>query len=64
MLLKNMKNKLQKFMGYLKNRIRTNNLDLARIIFSAFYRSLLIYYITPLYAAGAVNQKDIDKLET
>ena len=51
-------------MSYLKNRIKTNSTELAIIIFSEFYRSLLIYYITPLYEAGAINQYDIDTLET
>jgi hypothetical protein len=51
-------------MGYLKLRIRSDNMDLARIIFSAFYRSLLIYYLTPLYASGAMTEEDIQKLET
>lgn len=44
-----MEQKLQKFLSYLKNRIKTKSTELARIIFSAFYISLLIYYITPLY---------------
>lgn len=39
---------IKKYMGYLKLRIRSDNVDLARIILSAFYRSLLIFYLTPL----------------
>jgi hypothetical protein len=51
-------------MSYLKLRIRSNNLDLTRIILSAFDRSILIYYLTPIYAAAAINEEDINKLET
>ena len=49
---------------YVKLKIRSNNLDLVRLIFSAFYRSMLIYYLTPVYAAAAINEEDINKLET
>lgn len=54
---------VKKYMSYLKLRIRSNNQDLARVIFSSFYRSLLIYYLTPIYAAGAMNKDHILKLE-
>lgn len=50
-------------MTYLKGRIQTNNLQLTQIIFSAFYRSLLIFFMTPLYAAGAVTEAEINTLE-
>lgn len=33
------------------------------MIFSAFFRSLLIYYMTPSYAAGAVTESEIASLE-
>ena len=51
-------------MGYLKLRIRLDNYDLVRVIFSAFYRSLLIYYLAPIYAVGAMTEEEIDKLKT
>jgi hypothetical protein len=48
---------------YLKGRIQTNNLQLTQIIFSAFYRYLLIYFMNLLYTAGAVTEAEINKLE-
>ena len=59
-----MKAQVKKYIGYVKLKIRSNNLDLVRLIFSAFYRSMLIYYLTPVYAAAAINEEDINKLET
>jgi hypothetical protein len=32
--------------------------------FFAFYRSMLIYCLTPVYAAAAINEEEINKLET
>ena len=46
-LLASVKAQVKKYMGYLKLRIRSNNYDLVRVIFSAFYRSMLIYYLHP-----------------
>ena len=34
------------------------------LIFSAFYRSLLVYFMTPLYAARAITESEIASLET
>jgi hypothetical protein len=50
-------------MGYLQGRIQTKNLELMHLLFSAFYRSMLIFFMTPLYAAGAITEKEIDALE-
>ena len=50
-LLTSVKAQVKKYMNYLKLRIRSDNLDQVRLIFSAFYRSLLIYYLTPIFAA-------------
>ena len=63
-LLESVKAQVKKYIGYVKLKIRSNNLDLVRLIFSAFYRSMLIYYLTPVYAAAAINEEDINKLET
>ena len=63
-LLTSVKAQVKKYMTYLKLRIRSDNLDLARLIFSSFYRSLRFYYLTPIYAAWAMTEEDIDKLET
>ena len=32
--------------------------------FSALYKSLLIYFMTPLFAAGAITEDEIHKFET
>lgn len=33
------------------------------MIFGAYYRSLLIYYLTPIKAAGTIAKLEIDNLE-
>ena len=33
------------------------------LLFSAFYRSMLIFFLTLLYAVGAITEKKIDSLE-
>jgi len=63
-LLNSVESQIKKYMLYLKARIKSDNMDLVRILFSAFYRSLLIYYLTPVYAAGAINEDDIQRMET
>jgi hypothetical protein len=35
-----------------------------KILFSAFYRSLLIYFMVPLFAPGAITENEIASLET
>jgi len=50
------KAKMQKYLGCLRGRIRTNSLDSTAIIYGAFYRSLMIYFLTPLAAAGAITE--------
>ena len=50
-------------MGFLRGKIRTEHMDTVGIIYSAYYRSLLIYFLTPLFAAGAITEYEIDKME-
>jgi hypothetical protein len=50
-------------MGYLKGRILTKNLELMYLLFSAFYRSLIIFFLTPLYSVGAITEKESDSIE-
>jgi hypothetical protein len=57
------KTQMQKFMSYLRGKIRTEQLTTAAIIFGAYYRSLMIYFLTPLFAAGAITGKEIDNIE-
>lgn len=51
-------------MDYLKGRIQTKSTTLMHIFFSAFYRSMIIYFMTPLHAAGAITEEEITKFET
>ena len=47
----------------MKGKIRSNDENTNALIFSAFYRSLLIYFLTPIYAAGGINKLQIDLME-
>ena len=40
------------------------NEELRLIIHGNFYRSVLIYFLTPLYASGAIKKQTICNLET
>ena len=51
-------------MNYLKGRIQTKNTTLMLILFSAFYRSMIIYFMTRLHAAGAITEEENTKFET
>ncbi len=51
-------------MNYLKGRIKNKYTTLMHILFSAFYRSMIIYFMTPLHAAGALTEEEITKFET
>ena len=58
-LAKDAKTKCQKFMNFIKVKIQTNDEGLRKTMHEAFHRSLLIYFLTPLYAAGAINKEKI-----
>lgn len=47
----------------MQNKIRTDDLSTMALIHSAYYRSLMIYYLVPLFAAGAITEKEIDMIE-
>jgi hypothetical protein len=51
-------------MNYLKGRIQTKNTTLMHILFSAFYRSMIIYFMTRLHGAGAITEEENTKFET
>ena len=50
------KKQAKKYVDCLKGIIQTKNLTLMHILFSAFYRSMIIYFMTPLHAAGAITE--------
>ena len=56
------KDNVKRYMQYLKGRIQTQNFTLAHILFSAFYRSLLIYFMTPMFAAGTITKVELNSL--
>ena len=62
-LIKSAKNKCKKFVHFVKGRIRTNSQELTQLIIAAYFRSLLVYYITPLYAAGAIGRDALLNME-
>jgi len=62
--VKSIKDHCKKYTGYLKGRLQTKNASLRLILFSAFYRSLLIYYLVPLFAAGAITENEVAAFET
>ncbi len=51
-------------MGYLRGKIRSNHIDTQALIVNAYYRSLLTYFMVPLYAAGAITEQEINNLES
>lgn len=61
--VQSMKDQTKKYMSYLKGRVRTQNTSLMHVIFQAFYRLLLIYFMVPLFAAGAITEKEIQMYE-
>lgn len=57
------KKKAKKYIGYIRGKIQTEDKELLKLIVGAYYRSILIYQMTPLYSAGAITRQEIDKLE-
>ena len=54
---------MKKYLGFLRKKFTSANLDVASLIYSSYYRSMMIYYMTPLYAAGAVTEKELFDME-
>ena len=50
-------------MFFIKGKIRVEDLTATALIFSAYHRSLMIYFLTPLSAAGAITKKEINSIE-
>lgn len=62
-ILKDVKKCCKKYLMSIKGKIQTEDESTRAMIFSAFYRSLLIYYFTPIFAAGAITKIEIDNME-
>lgn len=50
-------------MFFIKGKIRVQDLTAVALIFSAYHRSLMIYFLTPLSAAGAITKKELHDME-
>lgn len=55
---------MKKFMVYLKGKFHGTRSEAMALIFCCYFRSLMIYHMTPLYAAGAVTEKELFMMET
>lgn len=53
---------MKKFM-FSQGRIQCQLKDTMAVILKLYYRSLMIFFLIPLVAAGAVTEKEIDRLE-
>jgi hypothetical protein len=62
-LIKDARQSCKKYLQSIKGRIRSSDEQLNKLIYAAFYRSLLVYYMTPIYAAGLIKKHEIDNLE-
>lgn len=58
-LIHDAKEEATKYLLLIKGKIQTQHESLKRIIFGAFFKSIIIYFLTPLYAAGAIDRNDI-----
>ena len=57
------KKRYQKFMGLVRGKIQARSSQLSQFVLSAYYRSLMVYYLTPIYAAGAMDRSEINNFE-
>ena len=48
-----------KFLISIKGKIQTQHKSLKKLIFGSFFKGLIIYFMTPLYSAGAINRQEI-----
>jgi hypothetical protein len=62
-LINDAKQTAQKYMSFIRGRIQTNSEKLQKVIHGAFYKSLLIYFFTPLYAARIISRNEIEMFE-
>ena len=62
-LIKAVKNRCKKLLGYVKGKIHVKCPDLKQIVLASFYRSALVYFLTPLMAAGAITKQEISDFE-
>lgn len=62
-MISNAKRDAQKYLGLLRGKIQKQHEPLRKIIFSFYFKSLIIYFFTPVCAAGIVNRNDIKMYE-
>jgi hypothetical protein len=61
--VKSIKVQINKFMIYLKGRIYTDDITTMTLINRACFRSLMVYFLPPLHAAGAITRTELNKLD-
>ena len=57
------KAKCKKFIDFVKGKIQTRDPSLMKVIQAAYYRSLLVYFMTPLLGAGIMKKQEINGFE-
>jgi hypothetical protein len=58
-----MRESIKKYQNFMKSKLRVNEQKTMALIMAAFYRSLLIYFCVPLYAAGAISEQQVENME-
>jgi hypothetical protein len=61
--IQNAKNDATKCLSVIKGKIQTQHEPLKKLILGAFFKILLIYFFSPLYAAGIINRNDVFQYE-
>jgi len=62
-LIAHAKEKCRKQMAIIRGKVQSTTPEVAKLLQAWYYRSLLLYYLTPLLAAGVINKKEINMFE-
>jgi hypothetical protein len=62
-IIKDAKSSCKRYIGYIKGKIQTTKGELLKLMIAAYYRSLMVYYFTPLIASGLMSDTEVDKFE-
>ena len=63
MIVRDAKKSCNKFVAAIRGKIRCKNDAVDQLLFGAFYRSCLIFYLTPLRASGIVTPAEVSSIE-
>ena len=50
-------------MAHIRTEIQCKNKETEQLILSAYYRSCIIFYLTPLRAAGLMTPEEVSQVE-